>query len=258
VSPTVRTHRILWTGWAETARFQAACGLRMNLDYYHVGSTFQSRAGEWVCGHFTGSGLPMKFVDGEGRVLNIYQQLTQLVDEHLLAMPWMSHGVPGLAPKDAVEVSRTLLRRSLNGAWSAIAAQFHVDPYAMGGETSAQAVQWLEGTLDYAAEQGVPIWSAAEWLRFTEVRHDADLEGVAWRSAARRLSFKLASRLTPDVELTVMVPLWHGEAKLAQVEVNGQPVQHGQRIVGGVSYGWVSIPAGSHQVEATYGSTLSG
>jgi len=258
VSPTVRTHRILWTGWAETARVQAAYGLRMNLDYYHVGPAFQSEAGEWVYGHFTGSGLPMRFVDERGRILNIYQQLTQLVDEHLLAMPWISHGVPGLAPNDAVEVSRTLLRRSLDGAYSAIVAQFHVDPFAIGGQPAAEATRWLEGTLDYAAEQGIPIWSAEEWLHFTEVRHDAELEEVQWHPEAQRLSFRLKARPAPHVELTVMLPLWHEGAKLAQAEVNRQPVQHGQRMVGGVSYGWISVPAGSYQVVATYGSTLSG
>ncbi|NJN98095.1 MAG: hypothetical protein HC875_30440, partial [Anaerolineales bacterium] len=84
ISPTVRTHRILWQGWVETARVQAAHNLRMNVDYYHIGSVFQKPGGEWTSGHFTGSGLPMKFVDEQGRILNVFQQLTQLVDEHLL------------------------------------------------------------------------------------------------------------------------------------------------------------------------------
>ncbi|HRE25846.1 MAG TPA: hypothetical protein PK954_04370, partial [Anaerolineales bacterium] len=62
VSPTVRTHRILWNGWSETARVQAMHGIRMNLDFYHYGTAFQKPGGEWVNGHFTGSGLSMRFV----------------------------------------------------------------------------------------------------------------------------------------------------------------------------------------------------
>jgi hypothetical protein len=248
VSPTVRTHRILWTGWVETARLQASYDIRLNLDYYHWGPAFRKETGEWVHGHLTGSGLPMKFVDQQGRILNIYQQLTQLADEHLLDV---MNGPAQLSAEDAVEVSRILLRRAVEGTHGAIVAQFHTDPFYAGVE-SAEARRWLEGTLDYAAAHGIPIWSAAEWLHFTEVRHDATLEEVQWHPAARRLSFQLAAQAAPDVELTVMVPLWHGEDRLAQVEVDGRPVEHGERKVGGVSYGWIPVGAGSHQVAATY------
>lgn len=249
VPPTVRTHRILWTGWVDTARLQASCGIRMNLDYYHWGPAFRNEAGEWVDGHFTGSGLPMKFVDEQGRILNIYQQLTQLADEHLLAA---LDGPAKLSAEAAVEVSQTLLRRSLVGDYCAIATNFHVDPFAIGGLPAAEAARWLEGTLDYTVAQGIPIWSAQEWLQFTEIRHDANMEQVQWHSAAQRLSFQLAALAIPDVELTVMVPLWHGEVRLAQVEVDGQPVEHRERQVGGVTYGWVSVGAGPHRIIATY------
>ncbi len=248
-SPTVRTHRILWTGWVETARLQASYGIRLNLDYYHWGPAFQNETGEWPYGHFTGSGLPMRFVDEQGRILNIYQQLTQLADEHLLGA---AGGPARLSAEDAIRVSQALLRSSLDGHYSAVVAQFHTDPFASSGESTAEAARWLEGTLDYAAALGIPIWSAAEWLRFTEIRHDATLEDVQWNSAARRLSFQLVTQPAPDMDLTVMVPLWHNGARLVQMEVDGQPVDYGERRVGGVTYGWVSIKAGSHRVVVTY------
>ena len=252
VSPTTRTHRVLWGGWVETARAQAAYGMRLNLDYYHLGPAFRNEAGEWPCGYFTGSGLPMKFMDEQGRILNIYQQATQLADEHLLVMPWVTGEVAGLAAEEAVEVSRTLLRRSLDGAYGAITAQFHVDPFALGGQAAGEEVHWLEGTLDYAAAQGIPIWSGLEWLRFTEIRHDANLVDVQWHPASHRLSFDLVAQAVPGIELSVMIPLQHAEARLVQMEVDGVPVEHHTRELGSVSYGWVSIPAGFHRVAAIY------
>jgi hypothetical protein len=252
VSPTTRTHRVLWKGWVETARAQAAYGIRLNVDHYHLGPAFRNGAGEWSYGHFTGSGLPMKFVDEQGRILNIYQQPTQLTDEHLLVMPWVTGEVPGLTAGEAVEISRTLLRRSLDGAYGAITAQFHVDPFALGGQVASEEAHWLEGTLDYAVAQGIPIWSAAQWLRFTEVRHDVNLMGVEWHSASRRLSFDLVAQAVPGVELGVMIPLQHTGARMVQIEVDGVPVEHHTRELGSVSYGWVSTPAGFHQVVATY------
>jgi hypothetical protein len=251
VPPTTRTHRVLWQGWVETARMQASCGIRLNLDPYHLGPFFRNGAGEWAYGYFTGSSLPMRFVDEQGQILNIYQQPTLLADEHLLSLPWVKGEVPGLVAEEAVEVSRTLLRRSLDGAYSAITTQFHVDPFAIGGQAYTDEARWLEGTLDYAAAQGIPIWSALEWLRFTEVRHDANLVDVQWHPASRRLSFGLVAQAVPGIELSVMVPLRHAETRLVQIEVDGVPVEHHTRELGNLSYGWVSLSAGFHHVVAT-------
>jgi hypothetical protein len=253
VSPTTRTHRVLWEGWVETARVQAARGIRLNLDYYHFGPAFWYEAGKGPCGYFTGSGLPMKFIDERGRILHIYQQLTQLADEHLLALPWITGYEPRLTAGEAIEVSRTLLRRSLDGAYGAITAQFHVDPFVLGGQAASEEAHWLEGTLDYAAVQGIPIWSAKEWLRFTEIRHDARLEEVMWHQATKCLSFGLKAYDAPDVELSVMVPSQHGDAQLVQMEVDGLALEHRARKLGRVNYGWLSVGAGTHEVVATYG-----
>jgi hypothetical protein len=249
VPPTVRTHRILWTGWVETARAQASYGMRMNFDYYHHGPAFQRENGEWVYGYFTGSGLPMKFIDEQGRLLNVYQQITPLVDEHLLVMPW-GLGGSKLSGDEAVEVSRAFLGRIRSGAPSAIAAQFHVDPFAHGGEYADNAGRWMEGTLDFAVEQGFPIWAAQDWLRFTEVRHEAEVSEVQW--SAQRLSFALKAESAPDVALTIMIPLQHGERHLAGVEVDGAASEHADHDWAGTRYGAVTIRAGQHRVTAAY------
>jgi hypothetical protein len=251
MSPTARTHAVAWTGWVESARLQASYGIRMNLDYYHVGPAFQKTDGEWVYGHLTGSGLPMKFVDEQGRILNIYQQLTQLADDHLLNLQW--GGQVKLSAEAALEVSKSLLRNSLEGHPSAIAAIFHTDPFDAGEQWAAQEAAWMEGTLDFAAGHNIPIWSAAEWLSFTEARQDAKLKNIQWHADARRLSFEVTLPTPPGAELSVMVPVRHGEATLGDVQVDGAAVQHRERVVGGVRYGWVSIGAGVHRMAATYG-----
>lgn len=252
---TTRTHAIAWTGWVETARVQATYGLRMNLDFYHYGTAFRAQSGEWHYGYFNGSGLPMKFVDEEGRILNIYQQVTQLVDEHLMQMMW-GGGWANLTAEAALEISRAVLQRSVTVAPSAIAAQFHVDPFAAGGEWATQAARWLEGTLDYAVEQHIPIWSAAQWLHFVELRQAARLTGIRWNSTAQQLSFGLQAPLRANMSLTIMLPIQHGTAQLRRVEVDGVNVPYRARTLGARftrEYGWLPAPAGSHQVAATYG-----
>lgn len=254
ISPTVRTHRILWQGWVETARVQAAYNLRMNVDYYHIGSVFQKPDDEWTSGHFTGSGLPMKFVDEQGRILNVFQQLTQLVDEHLLEG---LGGPANLRAEAALEVSQTVLRRSLTEAPAAITAQFHIDPIALSGLPisgfpATEALRWLEGTLDFAVAQGIPIWSAEKWLYFTEARQATNFDQFDWQAETQRLSFRVKAPVMPGAELAVMIPGEHNQAQLVKLTIDEQPVIPQQRQVGGINYGWVTVASGPHQIVAIY------
>lgn len=251
VSPTVRTHRILWTGWVETARLQASYGIRMNLDYYHYGPAFRDQAGQWRYGHFIGSGLPMRFVDEQGRILNIYQQPTQLVDEQVIRMPWGLGGAD-IPVEAAIEVAQAMLQRCLTGAYSAVAAQFHIDPFAIGGDLAVKAGRWLESTLDHAAEHGIPIWSAAEWLDFTETRHNATMDQIQWDPLGRRLSFRLMASVASQADLTILIPQQHGVARLARVEVDGTTVTYHERNLSGNSYAGIFVKAGPRQIVAIY------
>ncbi len=254
VPHTVRTHRVLWSGWTETARWQATLGIRMNLDYYHVGPSLQKKNGEWPNGHLTGSGRPMKFVDEQGRILDIYQQLTQFADEHLIPMDvpgW--GGWPQLTAQQAVDVAEDLFDRSLNGDYCALCGQFHVDPFQLGGDPAEKSGIFLEGTLDHARERGVPILSAQEWLGFTDLRHDADLTGIVWDAAASVLTFRLLPPNQPDATLTILLPLRHAEKSLASVRVDGVTASLKDRLVlGGVEYALLIVSAQEHVIRAAY------
>jgi hypothetical protein len=250
VPPTMRTHRVLWTGWVETARRQASAGIRMNLDFYQVGPAFRAASGEWSIGYFTGSGLPMRFVGEDGRVLDIFQQATQLVDEHWLDVSW--GGQAKLAPKAALDAAGRLLRAAVERAPAAIAAQFHVDSFVHAGPHQEAAARWMEGTLDMAAERGVPIVSAAEWLRFTEIRHGTRFHDVDWNASAGRLTFRVSAAAAAGVESTLMLPLRHDGARLDTCEVDGAAVAFGRRTVGAVDYGTAGVATGSHGVVAGY------
>lgn len=254
VPHTVRTHRVLWSGWTETARWQATLGIRMNLDYYHVGPSLQKKNGEWANGHLTGSGRPMKFVDEQGRILDIYQQLTQFADEHLIPMDvpgW--GGWPRLTAQQAAEVAKDLLDRSLNGDYCALCGQFHVDPFQVGGDPAEKARIFLENTLDYAQARSIPILSAQEWLDFTDLRHDANFTDVIWDSAASTLTLRLIPPHKADATLTVLLPLRHAEKTLASVSVDGVTTPIDSRLVlGGAEYALVIVSAEEYLLQADY------
>lgn len=254
VPPTVRTHRVLWTGWAQSARWQASLGIRMNFDYYHVGPSLQKKNGEWVNGHLTGSGRPMKFVDRQGRIIDLYQQLTQVADEHLIPMDvpgW--GGWPQLTPQEAVEVSKSLLDLAVNGDYTAICGQFHVDPFQLGGAPAEKGRIFLEGTLDHAKQLDIPILSAQEWLGFTDLRHETDLADVGWAPHASTLTFHLLPPNQPDATLTVLIPLRHLDKTITSISVDGVTTSLDARLVlGGAEYILVIVAAEEHEIEAAY------
>lgn len=255
VSQTVRTHRVLWSGWMETARAQAMYGMRMNFDYYHVGPSLQMPNGAWVNGHLTGSGRPMKFIDEQGHIIDLYQQLTQVTDEHNIPMnvpEW--GGYAGLSAQETVDISKYLLDRSVKyGDYCAITGQFHVDPFQLGGDPARSGRIFLEGTLDYANELGVPILSAQEWLWFSDARHDSNFENVTWDAAASSLTCELVPPAQPLSTLTVLLPALHAGKQLSAVTVDGVPTPAKTRLVlGGVEYAQVILPASRHSIQSTY------
>jgi len=255
ISQTVRTHRILWMGWMETARVQASHSMRMNFDYYHVGPSLQKKNGEWVYGHLTGSGRPMKFIDEQGRIIDLYQQLTQLTDEHLIPMDvpgW--GGWPQLSAQAAVEVSKYMLDRSVkHNDFCAIGGQFHVDPFQLGGDPAEKGGVFLEGTLDYASQLGVPILSAQEWLAFTDGRHESSFDEMIWDSSASSLTFSLIPSNQPLSTLTVLIPTSHAEKSISSISVDSVTTPINTRlVVGRVEYALILVPSKRLSITAIY------
>jgi len=255
LSQTVRTHRVLWTGWMETARVQASYGMRMNFDFYHVGPSLQKKNGEWPNGHLIGSGRPMKFIDEQGRVIDLYQQHTHIADEHLIPMDvpgW--GGLAGLTGQGAVDVAKYLLDRSVKyGDYCAIGGQFHVDPFQLGGDPAEKGGIFLEGTLDYANELGVPILSAEEWLVFTELRHDSEFADIVWDTNASTLTFRLLPPATTESTLTVLIPLDHVNKTLTSLKVDGVTTSSNNRLVlGGAEFVLVILGTQEHTIQSVY------
>jgi hypothetical protein len=245
-SPTLRTHRILWSGWVESARAQAKRGFRMNVDYYHIGPVFQASDGTWPAGHFIGSGLPMKFVDERGQIVNLYQQPTQLVDEHWLAST--NRGWAGLTGEQAAEIARKLIDRSIEESPAALAVQYHMDFDSRDAADYQNAHQWLTGILAHARDRGLPIWTAEHWLRFTETRHDAVFSDIHWNEDASTLSFAFETPHEPTDSLSLLLLAEFRGRQLVKI------VRDDQTIAGTAAsdYIQVSATAASHRFDVHY------
>lgn len=247
---TTRTHRVLWHGWTDTPYVQAGYGVRMNLDYYHVGPTFQRVNGSWAFGHFTGSGLPMRFVDAEGRLIDAWQQNTHLVDEQVIEMPWGANFV-GSTPEAAIEIGDDLIQRAVAGAYAAIGAQFHLDPFAVPGPWTDGAGTYLEGVLTSCQTHGVPILAAQQWLNFTRVRAATQMDGFA--SAADRQRHHFTIRVGERGEATtLLVPLHNNEYFLTDLQANRKQIPIQARSVSDTLYAIIVLDEHETVIEMQY------
>lgn len=263
---TVRTHRILWDGWVETARVQATQGFGMNFDFYQIGALLQTEGGEWRLGYFTGSGLPMRMIDEAGQIIDVYQLLTELVDEQLLKD--VNTGWMGLDPQAAITISRTMIDNAIT-YHTALTTQFHVDFYHPTSPVRAEVEEWARGVLAYAAEKGLPIRSAAHLLGFVRCRDNAQFHNLSWNNEAGRLSFRL---LTPagneQFQLTTLIPATGLAGSLdlklqaatqnapisaiTRIEVDGQSANYFVQSVAGIAYAWLTLPPGQHDIDVWY------
>lgn len=250
---TIRNHRVEWLGWADIAEHALNnYDVRMFTDVYHYGLWLRKADLSWPMGYINGSGLPMKYVLEDGTILDTYQQATQLVDEHILngaGAGWMN-----LTYAQSITVSQQLIEQSLMGDYASLTTQFHVD-YSSQGD----GLEWAEGTMAYAQANGVPIWSADNWLNFTEMRYGAAFESLTWNNSASVLTFDLEVDANPGVTMTVMIPTSFKARELLDVRIDtvSQPITPTETIKGAEIL-FVSVPAGNgpvtYEIEAIYAS----
>ncbi len=255
MSRTVRNHQVAWQGWTDAADIAASNGIAMDTSFYHWGPWLKKADNSWPHGYLTGSGQPMKFIRENGSLTSVYQQNTHLVDEQLIGAIAQGgfNGWEGLTGLQAIAVSRQLIDASQAGDYAALATQFHIDYYGFGDPQV-----WAEGTLDYANSLGVPIWSADQWLNFTEARHDAAYNNIAWDSSTRTLSFSVTATNTAGITLTHVLPLMYNGYGLQTVTMDGSPRAFSQQTIKGQQVAFIETPAGTHSFTAAYTGPLPG
>ena len=216
-----RTHCIAWSDWAGEAKAEAAHGVRLDANYYYWPAAWvQDRPGL-----FTGSGLPMRFADTDGSVIDVYQATTQITDESGMTI--------------ATHIA-TLLDDALGpqGYYAAVTVNMHTDTANHAGANAIVAA---------AAARGVPVISARQLLDWLNRRDAATFTGVAY--AAGTLRFTIA---TPNGAggLQAMLPADGPEGPLLGVTRDGAEVATSPRSVKGIAYAVFDAAPGAY--EATY------
>ena len=218
---TLRTHCIAWSDWVGTPRMELDHGIRLDTNYYYWPPGWVQD----VPGMFTGSGMPMRFADTDGSMLDVYQSTTQMTDESGQTFPFTIN---------------TLLDRALGaqGYYGAFNANMHTDAVSSPGATAIVAS---------AKARGVPVVTAQQMLTWLDGRNGSTFEQLNWNGTT--LSFRTAIG-AGATGLRAMLPATFGGRSLQTLTRDGAAVSFTRETIKGVSY--AMFAAGTGQFAASY------
>jgi Domain of unknown function (DUF4082)/Bacterial Ig-like domain/Bacterial Ig domain len=220
---TNRTHCLPWSDWASQPKVEKSFNMRFDVNYYYwPASWVQNRPGM-----FTGSGMPMRFADLDGTIIDCYQAPTQMPDESGLDIPTNIN---------------TLLDNAITlGYYGAFVMNMHTDTAIHVGSDEIIAS---------ATARQIPVISAKQMLTWLDSRNGTVFSKMTWDNVAKKLAFHLS---TTAHNLQAMVPFQSADGILLSVTQDGAPVTFTQQTVKGIQYGFFS--ASTNDYVATYSST---
>lgn len=212
-----RTHCVAWSDWASTPKVEARYGVRMDLNYYYWPPF-------WVKGRpgfMTGSGLPMRFTDHDGSMIDVYQAASHLVNESGMSFP------------SAIE---TQLDRALGpqGYYGAFGTHYDfTDDFDRQLTMAAKA-------------RGVPLVSVQQLLDWTDGRNNSHFAHIAWDRTA--LTFEAFVDRRTGKMLSGMVPARADGKDVFAISRNGSPVDYATETIKGTAYALFPVETGTYRV----------
>jgi hypothetical protein len=221
--PAPATHRVECSSWSDYAtqpQIEFEHGMRLDTSYEYWPSS-------WVVdrpGFFTGSGMPMRFVDTTGALIDVYQTATQMTDES---------GQTYTATIDG------LLDNALGpgGYYGVFTAAIHA------GDASSDTANAI---VTSAHTRGVPVIAARQLLEWLDGRNGSSFQSLSWNGSMLSFSVDVASG---GSGLQVMLPtsIVTATHTLTSITWNGNSVAFARQTIKGIEYAIFQVAAGSYQ-----------
>ncbi len=216
---THRTHCIVWSDWATEAKVELLNGIRLDTNYYYwPESWIQNRPGL-----FTGSGMPMRFADVDGSLIDVYQAATQMNDEANQSYP---------------ATADVLLDNALGsqGYYGVFTANMHTDDVKSSGSDAIVAS---------ALARDVPVVSSHQMLAWLDGRNQSSFGSIEWSGSKLTFSISPGSGATG---LRAMVPTSSLVGGLQTIKRGETVVTPTLRTIKGVEYAFFDAIAGKYTV----------
>ena len=216
-----RTHCIVWSDWASEPKIEASFGIRMDLNYYYwPGTWVQNRPG-----YMTGSGIPMRFADSDGTMIDVYQEPSELVNENGETYP------AGIA---------AMLEAALgpDGYYGAIGTHYDY--------SDSFASELAQAALAY----GIPAVSVQQMLDWTDARNASSFTTPVWNGGT--LTFGATVGTGAGSMMRGMLPVTSAKGTLSALAKGGTPVSFTVETIKGIAY--ALFPATTGTYTANYGA----
>ena len=232
--PPPQTHRMHCIGWSDydtQPQTELRHGIRLDTSYYYWPPTWVND----VPGLFTGSGMPMRFTDRNGNIIDVYQATTQMTDESGQSYP---NNI------DTILDNAT----GTTAYYGAFVVQAHNDQGSYPGigpsiVSSAQA-------------HGVPMVSAQQMLTWLDGRNSSSFGSLSWTGSSLNFTIVVG---TGARNLQAMLPISSPAGSLNSISLSGSLVSFTTQAIKGAQYAFFNAVAGSYV--ANYGTptfTVSG
>ncbi|MEO8405165.1 MAG: T9SS type A sorting domain-containing protein, partial [Chitinophagaceae bacterium] len=223
---TNRNHCVTWSDWASVAKVQAQNGIRLDVNYYYWPSSFvQNRPGL-----FTGSGMPMRFADVDGTIIDCYQVTTQMSDEAAINYSLFANALLDKA-------------QGPEGYYGVFCANMHTDSAVHSGANAIIAS---------AIAHNVPVIAARQMLTWLDGRNGSSFGDMVWSNG--QLSFTITA-LEAARNLKAMVPVQSESGLLTSITKDGAGVSYTVETIKGMQYAFFSVSNGTSQYVANYNAS---
>ncbi|MGH2355991.1 MAG: hypothetical protein ACRDJN_30665, partial [Chloroflexota bacterium] len=206
-----RGHWLIWPGWIDHARSLQGVGIRLDANF-SAGRGLQG-------GYVNGTGLPARFVDEDGRLLNIYEQSTISTDDGWLLS---KTGLPALTLAEAIARSCDQIDAAVDRYHTVYHPYFHPVLLNGGRALPYPTRPWLEAVLAHCRHRGIHFLDAERWLEWNEARRSVQLVDLRYLDAGAGVQLSLRSTL-PLEDVTTLVPL-PADCPGLSLSIDGEPV----------------------------------
>lgn len=191
-----RGHSVIWVGWTEHAAFLAENGFHLDCNFA-AGPGYQE-------GYINGSGLPVKFMDANGNIINLYEQATISTDD-------------GWSFDKSLLPSKTLGKAMADSLHQIddLTFKYHgvYHPYFHPGPAYRQLKGWpfctdfwMETVVRYARSKQMYFVNGREWVAFNDGRRQVSLDKLSWDNEKGALACKILNPAKAE-RIAVLLPL---------------------------------------------------
>ena len=206
---TNRGHSVIWVGWTESAKYLRENGVRLDTNF--SGGRFQRG------GYVNGSGLPVKFMDEDGELLDIYEQTTMSTDDG-----WTTD--KSFAPALSIDECIELGKEQADDAVDRLHTVYHPYFHPLATRPAPRSVQrWLEAMLAHCKARGFHFVDGTGWVEFNDAKRGLRMTEYEFDGDALALDVSIEAD-SPIAGATLALPYVHRGAAMSAATVDGEPV----------------------------------